>query len=187
VADVATGAYKRLSEPTKFVGPKDIQERGHLSMEWAPVRSRKGDTVFFCARYGDDPEDGLIYRVEAGGESKPLRVTAGRCLGTTPDDLGIYVYRRAEQLGRVCLIPLDGKQRERELLSMPAACLPSVSPSGKWVAYHDGMSAIVIRSLQGAPLEMTIPGLGHTPALTRATGSFFWVNGPPPSANDLRR
>lgn len=167
VVDIATSETRRLAGPTKFIGIAAPKRKRFWSKQWAPVWSRDGNTVFFNARYGDDPESGFIYQVDAHGESKPARVSSGRCIGTTPEGDAIYVHRGKE----VFLLSLKGKQIKTSLLSRPQGYwYPKVSPSGAWVAHHDFTSMILVASLRGARRELAIPDV------TGPTSSYHWVH-----------
>jgi Tol biopolymer transport system component len=178
VVDIATSEARPIAGPSKFIGTAAPQRPRWWSKQWAPVWSRDGKMIFFNARYGGDGKFGLVYRVDADGESAPIRLSPGQCLGTTPDGDAICVYNDRE----VFLLSLKGDRTKTSLVRRPQRYwYPKVSPSGAWLAHHDFSSAILVASLRVTSTGLAIPDV------TGPTSSYYWVHAAPPDQHAVVR
>lgn len=133
--------------------------------------SLDGRSVFFRARYDADPEGGLIYAVQGGGNQACRPVCRGSLVGLGQDPASIYVIGPPEPhivravtlgergIGQAVVASLP----KRDTAFSMFVAMPTVSSSGRYLAYQDTVrgescfeSPVKVRFLKDAGKEIDL-------------------------------
>ena len=170
VYELATGTAMRLTR----VG-------GSLSPSWTPDGTA---LVYYSPQGGRD----AIWRVAADGRSAPERIAEVRgafAPSVTPDGREVLFQRTIGGLWGIWTVPLvagpDGARVPRPIVvGRSSACMPALSPDGRWLAYAangSGRYEVYVRPYPGPGADVQVSRDGGSEPAWAADGRRLFFRG----------
>jgi hypothetical protein len=162
VIDVSSGEVREI-------GGASLATRRRLETRDRPVWLGNSAGVLFEARYEGDPPGRFVYQASVRGDQKPIRLTHGFCTSASEGTAFVQDYVSKDDHG-IYAVKLGEPDAKRTCLVTGFVWLPTVSPSGRILAYYED-TALKIRFLDKPAKEVTIMEGIHQSAVYES----YWV------------